>query len=238
MKNLVDFHTHTLACNHAYSTLKENIDYAQKMGIKVLGWSEHGYGMPMTTRRSHFVNFRVIQEKIKDVRVLCGMEANICNFQGEIFEQETLPSMDYVIASLHRNVLAPGEREENTAALLRAMDNPHVKILGHIDDGYYPIQYEEVVEKAARKNILIEVNNSSFLEKTFRLNSKENMAEILHYAKEYRCKLILNSDAHMYYEVGEIGLALKEVEKAKVPEGLILNNKIDELEEILKIALR
>ncbi len=41
------------------------------------------------------------------------------------------------------------------------MDNPFVKIIGHPDDDRYPIDYEAVVKKAAEKNILLEVNNTS-----------------------------------------------------------------------------
>ena len=42
LRALMDLHTHTLASGHAYSTLKENLEEAKKMGLEVLGTSEHG----------------------------------------------------------------------------------------------------------------------------------------------------------------------------------------------------
>lgn len=236
--NLMDLHTHTDACNHAYSTLKENIEYAAKIGLKVLGWSEHGYGMPTTTCIPHFLNYRIINKKIMGVHILRGMEANIYDYEGNIFEEKFLPEMDYVIASLHKNTIKPGTKEENTNALLKVIDNPHVHILGHIDDGYFPIDYKAVVQKAAEKNIAIEVNNSSFIEKTFRKDSKENIQIILKWAKEYKTKIILNSDAHIFYEIGQIDLAEEQVKLANFPEELIINNGISKLEELLEREIK
>lgn len=90
MKQIMDLHTHTNFCNHAYSSLKENMEYSQEIGLEVLGWSEHGYGMPTTTVKPMFLNFRVIKDFYKDVRILKGMEANIYDYSGRIFEQEFL----------------------------------------------------------------------------------------------------------------------------------------------------
>lgn len=238
MKQIMDLHTHTSFCNHAYSSLKENMEYSQEIGLEVLGWSEHGYGMPTTTVKPMFLNFRVIQDYYKDVRILKGMEANIYDYSGRIFEQQFLGRMDYVIASLHKNTITPGSRQENTHALIKACENPHVNILGHIDDGSYLIDYKAVIEKASEKNIAIEVNNSSFIEKTFRKNSKENIQIILDLAKEYKVPIILNSDAHIYYEIGNVDLAMEQVEINDFPEELIINNSIKKLEELLEMKIK
>lgn len=146
--------------------------------------------------------------------------------------------MDYVIASLHKNTITPGTIEDNTNALLKVCDNPHVNILGHIDDGSYLIDYKAVIEKASEKNIAIEVNNSSFIEKTFRKNSKENIQIILNLAKEYKVPIILNSDAHIYYEIGDVDLAMEQVEINQFPEELIINNSIKKLEDLLEMKIK
>ena len=36
LRELMDLHKHTLASGHAYSTMKENLEEAKKMGIEVL----------------------------------------------------------------------------------------------------------------------------------------------------------------------------------------------------------
>ena len=42
MKAIIDLHTHALASGHAYSTVKENIEYAKINGLKYYGLSDHG----------------------------------------------------------------------------------------------------------------------------------------------------------------------------------------------------
>lgn len=46
MKSIIDMHTHTISSGHAYSTLHENVQFAKKNGIKILGLSDHGPNMP------------------------------------------------------------------------------------------------------------------------------------------------------------------------------------------------
>ena len=45
MKAIIDMHTHTVASGHAYSTIHENVQFAKKHGIKILGMSDHGPDM-------------------------------------------------------------------------------------------------------------------------------------------------------------------------------------------------
>ncbi len=55
-----------------------------------------------------------------------------------------------------------GGPEENTAAMVRAMDNcPKICILGHPDDGRYPLDYPALVRAAGERGVLLEVNNTS-----------------------------------------------------------------------------
>lgn len=46
MKALIDLHTHALSSGHAYSTVKENIEYAKINNLKYYGISDHGINMP------------------------------------------------------------------------------------------------------------------------------------------------------------------------------------------------
>ena len=80
--------------------------------------------------------------------------------------------------------------------------------------------------------------NSSFIEKTFRKNSKENIQIILNLAKEYKVPIILNSDAHIYYEIGDVDLAMEQVEINQFPEELIINNSIKKLEDLLEMKIK
>ena len=60
---------------------------------------------------------------------------NIMDYDGNIdLDEFYLQRMDYAIASLHPPCIPFGTMEENTNAVLKAMENPYVKILGHPGD--------------------------------------------------------------------------------------------------------
>ena len=46
MRLIADTHTHTLASNHAYSTVMENIVAAREQGLLYMAMTEHGPKMP------------------------------------------------------------------------------------------------------------------------------------------------------------------------------------------------
>ncbi len=237
MTNLVDLHTHTTFCNHAYSTLNENIIRASEVGLKVLGWSEHGYGMPETTSRFVFANLVAIPDVINDVRILKGMEANIIDLNGAIFEQDMLPVVDYVIASLHRNCIKPGSKKENTEAVIGAIENKYVNKLGNLDDGYYKLDFDEIAKAAKEYNVAIEINNSSLLEDSFRINSRENILTMLEKCDKYSTNIIMNTDTHYVTSIGDISRAEKVVKESKFDEELLLNYKLDNLEYFINTKL-
>ncbi len=82
--NLLDLHTHTVASNHAYSTLIENIFAAKAKGLKYLGVSDHAPKMPDAPHIFYFSNLRVIPPIIEGIRILKGAELNILNYNGDI----------------------------------------------------------------------------------------------------------------------------------------------------------
>ena len=123
MRPLMDLHTHTLASGHAYSnsTLKENLEEAKKMGLKVLGTSEHARMMPGTAPLIYFQNVKVIPKEVDGIRLYNGIEANIFDEHGSIdVEEPILSKMDYIIASLHTPCIANLGIVRNTAALVGA----------------------------------------------------------------------------------------------------------------------
>ena len=85
MKALIDLHTHALSSGHAYSTVKENIEYAKINNLKYYGISDHGINMPGGPHLFYFQNLKVIPSEVNGVRVLRGMEANIIDYDGFLF---------------------------------------------------------------------------------------------------------------------------------------------------------
>ncbi|WMJ80515.1 phosphatase [Clostridium sp. MB40-C1] len=233
MKYVLDVHTHTIASGHAYSTLLENAKYASEIGLKLLGTTEHGPNMPAAPHIWYFGNYKVLPRNIYGVKMLYGCEANIIDHNGNTdIPGEILKELDIVIASLHEPCIEPGTIEENTEAFLKVMDNPYIDIIGHSGNPNYPIYEEKIVKKAKEKNILIELNNSSF--KTSRLGSEPICIKIAQLCKEYGTKVILGSDSHMCFSIGKFDKLEEVMRNIKMPEELIINTDEKKLIRYLK----
>lgn len=224
MNAIIDLHCHTISSGHAYSTLKENIDEAKLKGLKYVGVSDHAPNMPGSTHPFYFGNLGVIKEEINGVKVLKGIEANIMDFDGNIdIPSDVVGKLDYVIASFHPPCINPGNIHENTKAILNVMENEEVKIIGHLDDSRYPVDYEKVVVKAKETNTLLEINNSSLRTNSFRVGAIENAKVLLNLCKKHDVKVLLGSDAHIYYQVGNFENCTKILEEVNFPGNLVVN---------------
>lgn len=237
MKAIIDMHTHTVASGHAYSTLLENVQFAKKHGLKVLGLSDHGPDMLGGPQVYFFNNLKVIPNEIDGVRVLKGMEANIMDIEGNIdhLEPGALPGLDYLIASLHTVCIQPSTKEDNTLAILNAMEQEKVKIIGHPDDSRYPLDYEAIVKKAKEKNILLEVNNSSLSPNAFRQGARENIKTYLELCKEHGVRIIMGTDSHICFDIGVFKYAEELIEEINFPKELVINYWEDQIIEFFGI---
>lgn len=237
MKAIIDMHTHTVASGHAYSTLHENVQFAKKHGIKILGISDHGPDMPGGPQLYFFNNLKVVPKEIDGVRVLKGMEANIVDVDGNLdkLDPRALPGLDYLIASLHTICIEPSTKEDNTKAILNAMEQEKVKIIGHPDDARYPLDYEAIVKRAKEKNILLEVNNSSLSPNTFRKGARENVKIYLELCKKYGVRIIMGTDSHICYDIGIFDYAEQLIEEIDFPKELVINYWEDQIIEFFGI---
>jgi len=223
MKFIADLHTHTIVSGHAYSTLMENAKYASEIGLEILGVTDHGPNMPGAPDLWYFGNLKVLPRELFGVKMLYGCEANIIDYEGNLdIPMELQNGLDIMIVSMHEPLMEGGKNVDlNTATILKAMDNPNVNILGHIGNPKFPIHEEEIVKKAKEKNILIELNNSSFV--SSRLGSDVNCTKIVKLCKEFGQRIIVNSDAHFCYSIGNFSVAEKILKNVDMPEELIIN---------------
>ena len=238
MKCLADLHTHTMASGHAYGTIAEMIHAAAEKQLPILGISDHAPSMRGTMDEIYFWCLKTIPREVEGVRVLFGCELNIMDYKGTIdLSQKALSRLDYTIASLHDLCLPFGTKEENTAAVLGAMENPYVKIIGHPDDGRYPLDLETVVKAAKKHGKLLELNNSSLKPGGSRIQVRENDLTLLEHCKHYEVPIIMGSDAHFMNAVGVHDLALSVIEEAGFPEDLIANYSMDLLAKYIPAVL-
>lgn len=239
MEFVLDVHTHSIASGHAYSTILEMAQAAKNKGLDLLGISEHAPSMPGTCNEIYFQNLKVIPNMIDGIELLFGAEANIIDFNGNVdLTARTFDCLDYAIASIHTNILEPASSIENTRAYLKAMRNPYINIIGHPDDGRIPIDYKELVLTAKETHTLLEVNNTSLSPDTFRSNARANYKTMLNLCAEHSVPIIVNSDAHISYDVGNLQNAVDLLDELDFPEELIANESVERFKHWISLKNR
>lgn len=234
MIDLIDMHTHTTASGHAYNTLYELAYSAAQRGLALLGCSDHAPAMPGSCHYYHFLNFKVIPRTICGVKIMMGVELNIIDYEGAIdMEQNLLESLDYSIASLHTPCIQCGSMLQNTNAYLNAIKNPAIHIIGHPDDGRFPIDYDTLVAAAKEHHTLLEVNSSSLSPLSFRQGARENYKIMLKLCRQYGASIIINSDDHSEADVGNHRRVHELLEEVQFPERLVVNTSLDRLAEYI-----
>lgn len=221
MRHLTDTHAHTVASTHAYSTVDEYFREAAEKGLKLFSITDHGPDMPDSPHPWHFGNMRVLPRVKYGVAMLRGVEANILPGSRVLDVNETLMSfMDFGIASFHEPVFPTADRNAHTKAAIAAIESGLIQILGHPGNPNYPIDIEEVVRAARDHNVLIEINNSSFV--SSRLGSEPHCVEILETVMRLDWKVALSSDSHVHYTIGDVDVALGKVDAIGFPEAQVV----------------
>lgn len=235
MKIVLDTHSHTIASGHAYNTVREMAQMAKEKGLEAIALTDHAPTLPGAAHEYYFLNYKVIPREMYGVKLFMGTEVNILDEEGNLDLRESiLKNMDIVIASIHPPCYK-GEKtvEAVTNAYMKVMENPHVDIIGHPDDGRFPVDYEKLVKKAKETGTLLEINNSSLRPGSFRPGAYENDKEILELCKKYQVQITLGSDAHMDVDLAEYECALEILKECDFPEELIVNTSVDKLEKAL-----
>ena len=225
MLDILDSHTHSLVSGHAYNSINEMIAQAREKGLELIAITEHAPAMLGSCGELYFRNLKIQPRNRDGLWTLFGAEVNILDWTGKL---------DVVIASIHPPTYTAIEdadeeviAEKNTTAYIRTMQNPYVNIIGHPDDGRYPVHYDELVRAAKAYHVLLEVNNTSFLERNYRQGARENYLKMLEYCRQYDEPIIIGSDAHLDLEVGEHAEAWKLLKEVDFPERLIVNTDLD-----------
>lgn len=232
MKFIADMHTHTVASDHAYSTITENAKWASEIGLVYLGMTDHGVKMEDAPHRWHFCNLGVIPRFLHGVRIIKGVEANIMDYDGNLdMDDDMYGSVEWINASFHDPCCLPGTIEQNTRAYIRVLEQPKVCVLGHTDSVWYPYDVDSVTAACREKNIAIEFNHSRFRNPSSIENLKNN---ILPACIKNKCNIIVNSDAHFYTHIGAFDGAAQILSEMDFPKEQILNSDLDRFEAFLR----
>lgn len=223
----LDMHTHTVASGHAYSTIDENARYAAQSGLEMLGITDHAPQMPGSTHRLYFLNLKIVPRQLYGIKLLMGAELNIMDSAGKVdLKNNLIKKLDYAIASLHVPCIEPMDMEESTNAVIGAIKNPYINIIGHPCDPRYPLDIKAVVTAARDNNTLLEINNASLNPNNSRSGGEGEIVELIRECKRQQLPVILGSDAHFYSYIGGFDNILPLLEAAEMPDELVINTSV------------
>lgn len=224
----LDVHTHTIMSGHAFSTLNEMIQEASLHQLTLFGVTEHGPALPGACHPIYFRNLHVVPRQYGSMRLLLGAELNIIDYEGglDITDPYVLGFMDHVIAGLHALCYTDGTRQQNTSALVGAIENPHVHIISHPCDGTASdFDIEAVVLAAKRTGTLLELNSSSLNPARHKTLAHPMFVKMLHLCRRHDVPVILGSDAHHTSAIADYRYALPLLAETGFPDELIINDK-------------
>jgi DNA polymerase (family 10) len=224
-----DLHMHTQATD-GRDTIRHMAEAALARGLAYIAITDHSKNLAMTNglddaralahiRRIREVDAELLREHKGRIRVLPGIEVDILADGALDLDDATLAQMDIVIASVHSNFAQP--IEEMTARVLHAMENPHVRILGHptgrklLSREGYAIDIERILKRATELGVAVEHNASP---------ARADLSDLhLRRAKELGCKIVISTDAHATEELDQMRFGITQLRRAWLTPADILN---------------
>lgn len=161
------FHNHTTASD-GKNTLAEMAEAARDHGLQYLGIADHSKssfqanGLNEERLEKQIGEITELNEGFDDFALLSGSEVDILKDGSLDFEDSLLAQLDYTVASVH-NAFTLSE-DDMTARLIRAMENEHVTMLGHLTGRLllrrdpYAVNIEKIIDCAAETRTIIELN--------------------------------------------------------------------------------
>ena len=230
---IADVHMHSILSGHAFGTVRELAAEAASRGIKLIGVTEHGPGIPGTCDLIYFRNIVDAPRELYGVEMLYGSEVNILNSGKVYMDERHLQCLDYAVAGIHGLCYENEGIVKNTDNTLRCMAHPKVRFISHPDDGKFPLDYPALVQGAKEYGVALELNNSSLRKPTLRPNCVENYRMMLPLCMEFGVPIVVNTDSHDPSTVGDFTLARALLDQMEIKEELILNNDLEKLKAFL-----
>jgi DNA polymerase (family 10) len=192
-----DLHMHTTETD-GRATLEEMAEAAREHGYEYIAITDHSKALAMSNGldEARAVAFakqvREINRKGLGIRIFSGLECDILRDGAMDLANDALAELDVVIGSVHSHMNL--EKAEMTDRLLRALECPHLRILGHptgrilLHRDSFPFDFERVVAEAVRRGVWLEVNASP--------ERLDLSGPMIRTAKAKGAKFTISTDAH------------------------------------------
>jgi DNA polymerase (family 10) len=193
-----DLHMHTTETD-GRATLEEMAAAAHERGYEYIAITDHSKALAMANGLDEarvVAHSRRVRELNASgalgLRVFSGIECDILRDGAMDLANDALAELDVVIGSVHSHMnLEPAEM---TDRLLRALECPHLRILGHptgrrlLERESYPFDFDRVAEAAVRRGVWLEVNASP--------ERLDLYGPLIRAAKAKGARFTISTDAH------------------------------------------
>jgi DNA polymerase (family 10) len=222
-----DVHMHTSETDGA-RTIREMAEAALARGRRYIAITDHSKNLAMTNGMddkralAHAARVRQVNDEMEGrIHIFTGVEVDILG-EGELdLEDETLAQLDIVVASVHSKFDQPAD--VITARILRALENPYVRILGHptgrklLKRDPYAVDLEQVLMRAAQLGVAVEHNAAP---------ARTDLSDLhLRQAKRLGCKIAVNTDAHDIGELDYLHDGLVQLRRAWLTAADVVNTQ-------------
>jgi len=220
-----DVHMHTNATD-GNNTVREMAEAALAVGYGYIAITDHSKNLAMTNglddKRAleHVTRIRAVDKEMEGrIRVFAGIEVDILTDGALDLSDEVLAQMEVVVASIHTRF--DQTREEMTARIVRAIENPYVRILGHptgrllLKREPFALDLGVVLSRASQLGVAVEHNAAP---ERLDLNDRD-----LRLARELGCKIVINSDSHDARNLGKMEYGLRQLRRAWLGPKDVLN---------------
>lgn len=214
---------------HVHSNYSDGMDTieaiavaAKKLGYEYIGICDHSKtskianGLDEETLKRRNEEIDRVQERVKGIKILKGMEVDILSDGSLDYSDFLLEELDFVIGAIHQ-----GFAKNVTERIKKAMENPFVDIIAHPTGRLlsgregYKIDIEEIMRYAADYGVALEINASYD-----RLDL--NDVNIIR-AKGYGVKFVIGTDAHSTGMLEDMELGVGTARRGYLEKKDILN---------------
>ncbi len=159
-----DLHIHS-KYSDGVETIEEIAIAAKNMGYEYIGICDHsktskiagGLDEDMLKKRNEEIDR--VNEKIKGIKILKGMEVDILADGSLDYSDRILEELDFVIAAIHQ-----GFKKNVNERMKKAIENPYVDIIAHPTGRLlsgregYELDIDEIIEYASKFGVVLEIN--------------------------------------------------------------------------------
>jgi DNA polymerase (family 10) len=190
-----DLHLHT-KWSDGKATPREMAEAALRKGYEYVAICDHSKGLGVASGLTYEEAMKqkdeIAEIKMKNFKILSGIEVNILSNGNLDFSDEELKDFDIVIAGIHSGFRQP--KEKITERILSAMENENVDVISHPTGRLierrapYEVDVEKILDFASSTKTILEI--SALPE---RLDLRDIDARR---AKDYGVKIAIGTDAH------------------------------------------